>query len=85
MSIDPDRGNDCRALADPVIEEAIARLRNAGIQPHEIAQLMILNGAGLLSASLGPKHAGYAVAEVADSVAGWLHGIADAYSDRAEH
>jgi len=50
-------------------------MRNAGIQPHEIAQILVLNGAGLLSAALGPKHAGYEMKEVADAVGTWIHGI----------
>jgi hypothetical protein len=74
--IDPERQAEVTALAGPVIEETLARLARCGIHPHESAQFLILTGAGLLARALGPKHAGYAVGEVAEAVGGWIHQIA---------
>lgn len=77
MTISTERQNQVRALAEPMIEEAISRMVNAGIAPHEIAQIMILQGAGLLTAALGPKHAGYDLRTVAQHTSAWIEGIAD--------
>jgi hypothetical protein len=77
--IDPDRAAEVRAIADPMIEEVIARMRNAGIPPHELAQILILNGAGLLAACLGPRHAGHSLRDVAEAVPAWIHQLADAH------
>jgi hypothetical protein len=85
MTIEPNRADEVRALVDPMIEECIARARNAGVQPHEIAQIMILNGAGLLSATLGPKHAGYDLRTVAESTAAWIGQIAAHYETKETH
>jgi hypothetical protein len=78
-----DRQNDIQALTGPTIEEAIARMSNAGIAPHEIGQALILTGAGLLTAALGPKGAGYEIRHVSAATTEWLARIA-AHLDRAE-
>jgi hypothetical protein len=49
-----DHQNDVQALTGPTIEEAIARMANAGISAYEIGQALILTGAGLLT----PPHLG---------------------------
>lgn len=85
MTIPLERQNEVRALAEPIVEETLSRLVRCGIAPHEIAQIMIMTGAGLLAGSLGPKHAGYTLAEVADAMAGWIHGIAKTYDSRETH
>lgn len=85
MTIAPERADEIRALADPVIEECIARLVNCGIAPHEIAQMLVLQGAGLLAASLGPKHAGFDLRTVAQHSAAWIEQIAAHYEAKAAH
>lgn len=75
--IDLDRQNEVQALSGPVIEEAIARMSRCGIAPHEIAQLLVLTGAGLLAGALGPKGAGYALLDLADHSAQWIRAIAE--------
>jgi hypothetical protein len=74
---DHTRQNEVQALSGPVIEEAIARLSNAGIAPHEIAQALVLTGAGLLAGSLGPNGAGHNLRCVADTTSAWIRKIAD--------
>lgn len=80
-----ERQEEVRALAGPIIEEMLGRLVRCGIAPHEAAQLLIMSGAGLLAGSLGPKHAGYAMGEVAEAVGTWIHQIANAYEKRTGH
>lgn len=74
--------NDAQATAEPIIEEAIARMSNAGLAPHAIAQSLILTGAGLLAGSLGPKGAGHDLNAVADATAAWIRQIAKATEAR---
>lgn len=74
---DTTRQREVQAIAEPIIEETIARLANAGIASHETAQAMILTGAGLLAGSLGPKNAGHDLRNVADSTARWIRQIAE--------
>lgn len=71
------RQTEVQALAEPTIEEAIARMANAGLAPHEIAQALILTGAGLLAGTLGPKGAGHDLHNIADATAKWIRQIAD--------
>ena len=61
-----DRQNEVQALFGPVLDEAIARMADAGIARHETAQAMSLTGAGLLAASLGAKGAGANLRTVAE-------------------
>lgn len=68
---------EAQAIAEPVIEETIARLSNAGLVPHQIAQSLILTGAGLLAGSLGPKGAGHDLDKVAEATALWIRQIAE--------
>lgn len=68
---------EAQALAEPMIEETIARLSNAGLASHEIAQTLILTGAGLLSGSLGPKQAGHDLRAVSAAMAQWIDQIAE--------
>lgn len=74
-----NRQTEVQAITGPTIEEAISRMSNAGIAGHEIAQSLILTGAGLLTASLGPKGAGFELRAVADRTAAWLRDVAEAY------
>ena len=83
--ISPERQNEVRALAEPIVEEMLARLVRCGIRPHEAAQLLVLTGAGLLAGALGPKHAGYELREVAGSVSGWLEGLASTIEKGAQN
>lgn len=76
MTADP-RQAEVQALSEPMIEETVARLRNAGIEPHEIAQALVLTGVGLLVGSLGPKQAGHTLREVSTSVGQWVAQLAD--------
>lgn len=73
---------ETQAIAEPVIEETIARLSNAGLAPHEIAQSLILTGAGLLAGSLGPRGAGHDLNTVAEATAAWIHRIAEKIEER---
>jgi len=66
---------EAQAIVEPVIEETIARLSNAGLAPHEIAQSLILTGAGLLAGSLGPKGAGHDLRAIAVKTAEWIEEI----------
>lgn len=72
-----DTQTEVQAVSEPVLEEAIARLVNAGLAPHRIAQAMILTGAGLLAGSLGPKGAGHDLRNVAEKTSSWIWHIAD--------
>ena len=83
--IDPQRQTEVQDLAGPVVDEFLARMVRCGIAPHEAAQILILTGAGLLAGSLGPRHAGYAVDEVAEAVGGWIRQIAGTYEARGGH
>jgi hypothetical protein len=85
MTISPESADEVRALADPVIEECIARLVNSGIAPHEIAQILVPNGAGLRAATLGPKHAGLDLRTVAQHSAAWIEQIAVHYEAKEAH
>jgi hypothetical protein len=78
-----DRQDDVQALTGPTLDEAISRMANAGISAHEIGQALILTGAGLLTAALGPKGAGYEIRHVSAVTTEWLARIA-AHCDRAE-
>jgi hypothetical protein len=80
-----ERQEEVRALAGPIIEETLGRLVRCGIAPHEIAQIMIMTGAGLLAGALGPKHAGYAMGEVAEAVGSWIHSIGEKLEARETH
>ena len=85
MTISNERADEVRAIFDPMVDELIARARNAGIAPHEIAQILLMNGAGLLSATLGPKHAGFELRMVAEVTSTWIGQIADYYEARGGH
>lgn len=74
---DPTRQTEVQALSGPMLEEAIGRMANAGIRSHEIAQALILTGAGLLAGSLGPKGAGHDLRTVAAQLETWLQEVAD--------
>lgn len=74
---DTTRQAEVQALAEPTIEEAIARMANAGLSAPEIAQALILTGAGLLAGSLGPKGAGHDLRAIADKTGRWIHEIAE--------
>ena len=69
---------DIQATAEPIVEEAIARLANAGLTGPEIAQSLILTGAGLLAGSLGPQGAGHDLRAVAAKTSRWIEEIARA-------
>jgi len=69
---------DIQATAEPIVEEAIGRLANAGLAPHEIAQSLILTGTGLLAGSLGPQGAGHDLRAVAAKTSEWIEEIARA-------
>ena len=60
-----------------MLEETIARLRNAGIDGHEIAQALILTGAGLLAGSIIPKGAGHDLRHISAMFSQWIEAIAD--------
>lgn len=79
---DQTKQTEAQAIAEPIIEETIARLSNAGLTGPEIAQAMILTGAGLLAGSLGPKHAGFAMRDVADKAHAWMLEIAEQIENR---
>lgn len=80
--ISQERQNEVRALVEPIVDEMLARLVRSGIRPHEAAQLLVLTGAGLLAGSLGPKHAGFELREVAGAVSGWMQGLASTVEKR---
>ena len=73
---DQTKQTEAQAIAEPVIEESIARLSNAGLTGPEIAQALVLTGAGLLAGSLGPKGAGHDLREVAAKLTSWIEEIA---------
>ena len=73
---------ETQALAEPIIEESIARMANAGLTGPQIAQSLILTGAGLLAGALGPKQAGHDLHNVADQTAAWIRQIADGIENR---
>jgi len=75
---DHNRQTEAQAIAEPIIEESIARLANAGLAPHEIAQALILTGTGLLAGSLGPQGAGHDLRAVAEKTSEWLDELARA-------
>lgn len=85
MTIPLERQNEVQDLAGPILDEFLARLVACGIRPHEAGQLLVLQGAGLLAGSLGPRRAGYALGEVAEGVSGWIHKIAADYEKRDTH
>jgi len=72
-----ERQKETQAISEPMIEEAISRMANAGLTAPEIAQALILMGSGMLARSLGPKGAGHAMRNVADKAGAWMHSIAD--------
>lgn len=74
---DQTRQTEAQAIAEPIIEETIARLTNAGLAPHQTAQALILTGAGLLAGSLGPNGAGHDLHAVAHTTAAWICQIAE--------
>lgn len=79
---DQTKQTEAQAIAEPVIEETIARLHNAGLTGPEIAQSLILTGAGLLAGTLGPKRAGFAMRSVADKAHAWMLEIAGQVENR---
>lgn len=74
---------EVQAIAGLILEEAISRLSNAGVSGPDIAQAMILTGSGLLAGSLGPKGAGLALREVADTSHAWMQQLAEALEQKA--
>ena len=72
-----NRQQEVQALSEPMMEEAISRMANAGMTAPEIAQAFILMGSGILARSLGPKGAGHSMREVADKAGAWMNDIAD--------
>lgn len=79
-----NRQDEVQALSEPVMEEAIARMANAGMTASEIAQALILVGSGMLARSLGPQGAGHSMRRVAEMAGAWMHGIANEIEGRAE-
>lgn len=77
------RQTEVQALSGPMLEEAIGRMANAGLQSHEIAQSLILTGAGLLAGSLGPQGAGHDLRAVAAQVSDWIAEVAKGIEARA--
>jgi len=71
------RQAEVQAIAEPIVEESIARLINAGLAGPEIAQALILTGAGLLAGTLGPEGAGHDLRHVAEATSRWMRQIAD--------
>jgi hypothetical protein len=80
---DQNRQREAQAIAEPMLEETIARMSNAGLQGHEIAQALVLTGAGLLAGSVGPKGAGHDLRAVAKSTAAWMTHMADQIETKA--
>jgi hypothetical protein len=73
-----ERQSEVQAITEPMMEEMIARMANAGIDKHEIGQALVLTGAGLLTAALGPRGAGHTLRAVSEHTAAWLERIAAA-------
>lgn len=81
MSI--SRQTEVQALSGPMLDEAIGRMANAGLKSHEIAQALILTGAGLLAGSLGPHGAGHDLRAVATQVSEWITEVAKGIEARS--
>lgn len=71
------RQAEVQALAEPTIEQAIGQLANMGLDSAEIAQALILTGAGLLAGAMGPKGAGHDLRTVAEMIPAWINRIGD--------
>lgn len=78
-----ERQSEVQALSGPSIEEAISQMANMGIERQEIAQALILTGAGLLAGALGPKGAGHELRTVAELIPAWINRISDTIEQKS--
>lgn len=73
--MDAERQSEVQALSEPAIEQAVSQLVNMGLTSKEIAQALILMGAGLLVAAMGPKGAGHDLQTVAEMIPAWINNV----------
>lgn len=68
-----ERQHQLRDLSAPIVDQMVSDLLAVGIAPHEAAQIMILQGSGMLVRSLGPSETGHSLRAVAKAVGRWVN------------